>query len=70
MQILPLIYVFSVLADSKQTEAGDKGECGGGRQTESHFRNGLINTIDGTDREVCVCVWRGGWSCSGALRVN
>lgn len=62
MQILALIYVF--------TEAGDKGECGGGRQTESDFRNGLINTIDGTDREVCVCVWRGGWSCSGALRVN
>lgn len=34
------------------------------RQTASHLRNGLINTIDRTER--------GGerWSCSGALRVN
>lgn len=34
------------------------------RQTTSHLRNGLINTIDRTDR--------GGarWSCGGALQVN
>lgn len=31
----------------------DKGEtCGGERQTGSHLRNGLINAIDGTGREV------------------